>query len=262
MEDIDMEDTDILSYPEAAVSETGNGSLIELSYLEDDPAQQTYVANQLDKNHYHCRLYSTADDITQAFLDSTPCDIALLDWDLGSGGSGLEVVQTLRDTQESTLPIVIMSARHTPRDVLSMLNAGANDFLPKPVQKSGLLRMVNAYVPNDEPSEMIRVYGCYRDDTYNKIIFLHNEELDLSPSDYAVASLLFKSINQLFLHHTVSEILTDSAADNAFRLELQMQRLKKKLRLRETGLFRLEAFYGCGYRLTEVMPVTTVRIAS
>jgi DNA-binding response OmpR family regulator len=246
-----VNDIDIVNYLGIAVNESKSVHRATLAYLEDDPAQQAYVAKILNKHQYLCRLYTTANDITNAFLNHTPCDIALLDWDLGSGESALEVVQFLRATQNPALPIIILSARQTPTDVMMMLNAGASDFLPKPVIKSDLHHWVSAYLSKETSNDAVSVYGGYQDDPHQKSFTLDNEYLGLSPSDYTAASLLFKSSGRLVPHRMLAEALNPSTAHSQFLIESQVHRLKKKLRLKQTGKFRLESYYGCGYRLTQ-----------
>ncbi|WP_237153535.1 response regulator [Oryzibacter oryziterrae] len=63
-------------------------------------------------------------------------DVLLLDWNLGTGGNGMSLIDTVRthpDRQISTQAIVMVSAYSDKRQVLEAVRLGANDFIVKPV---------------------------------------------------------------------------------------------------------------------------------
>ena len=61
-----------------------------------------------------------------------------------SGSDGRDIARTLKSTQETqTIPIVMVSAHQNIRE--SVLEAGANDFLPKPFNIDDLLKLASEY---------------------------------------------------------------------------------------------------------------------
>jgi len=91
-----------------------------------------------------------------ARLESESFDAVLLDIML-PGKSGFDVVTELR-ARQNYLPVLILTARGRPEDVLTGFAAGADDYLPKPFDLSillarlnGLLRRLKWHQPVDEP---------------------------------------------------------------------------------------------------------------
>ncbi len=90
-----------------------------------------------------------------ARLEREAFDVVLLDVML-PGKSGFDVVAELR-ARQNYLPVLILTARGRPEDVLSGFAAGADDYLPKPFDLSillarlnGLLRRLKWHQPADE----------------------------------------------------------------------------------------------------------------
>ena len=65
-------------------------------------------------------------------------DVVLLDWHLGGGTLGVDVIKSLRDVIGETTPIVVFSGVEKQENANAALNEGANDFLEKPTTKEKL----------------------------------------------------------------------------------------------------------------------------
>ena len=79
-------------------------------------------------------------------LRTQPVDVLVLDMGL-PGMSGVEVVKALRSRPETaTLPILLMTGSGTDRSVIEGLEAGADDFLAKPVRLDELVARVRAHL--------------------------------------------------------------------------------------------------------------------
>lgn len=104
----------------------------------------------VDDNHYFRRIVRTmlagmgvkqvleADtlDAGWTLVSSMRPDIILCDWNLGGGGSGIQLldrIRTSRDDHVATQLFVFVSAHSDRRHVLSAMRLGANDFVVKPV---------------------------------------------------------------------------------------------------------------------------------
>lgn len=69
---------------------------------------------------------------------SEPFAVALVDWDMPVM-NGLELVQTVRRNQDfSDVKLMMVTTQNTPERVAAALEAGADDFLMKPVTKESL----------------------------------------------------------------------------------------------------------------------------
>lgn len=115
--------------------------MVRLLLVEDDISVVDPLTRVLNSDGYavaHVANGLTA--LEKIKLD--PPDLLLLDLFL-PGIDGIEVCETLR-TQGFDLPIVMMSSSFQSEDIVHGLNAGADDFLVKPFQKSELLARLKA----------------------------------------------------------------------------------------------------------------------
>jgi DNA-binding response OmpR family regulator len=73
-----------------------------------------------------------------ALLGEQKFDLVLLDWMLPDI-SGIEIVRNLRSHSEhGKTPVIMMTARNRPEDVLAAVEAGANDYIVKPFERAVL----------------------------------------------------------------------------------------------------------------------------
>ena len=100
-----------------------------VAVLEDCPAQRDWVTKLLhDRGH---QVVARGDgDSFIALLRSQVVDAALLDWEV-PGASGLSVLSWARSNLNRSMPILMLTQRDDEDDVVTALNAGADDYLHK-----------------------------------------------------------------------------------------------------------------------------------
>ncbi len=106
--------------------------------VEDEEHLAQGLLFNLEAESYRTRHFADGAEALAYLLD-TPDDIGaiLLDVML-PGKDGFEIVRTLREHQ-LYFPVLMLTARSHPQDVLEGLNAGADDYLPKPFDLEILL---------------------------------------------------------------------------------------------------------------------------
>ena len=84
----------------------------------------------------------------------TRFDLLLVDINLGAGGSGVDLLHTLRERPSyAEKPIVAVTAIAMPGDRERILSAGFDDYLAKPFEASDLLDLVDRYLKRDQQPE-------------------------------------------------------------------------------------------------------------
>ena len=97
-----------------------------VAVLEDCPAQRDWVTLLHDRGH---QVVARGDgDSFIALLRSQVVDAALLDWEV-PGASGLSVLSWARSNLNRSMPILMLTQRDDEDDVVTALNAGADDYL-------------------------------------------------------------------------------------------------------------------------------------
>jgi DNA-binding response OmpR family regulator len=106
--------------------------------VEDEEHLAQVLLFNLEAEGYRTRHFADGAEALD-FLLRTPEDIGaiLLDVML-PGRNGFEIVRTLREHQ-LYFPVLMLTARSNPQDILEGLNAGADDYLPKPFDLEILL---------------------------------------------------------------------------------------------------------------------------
>jgi DNA-binding response OmpR family regulator len=108
--------------------------------VEDDAAIRTAVTRALAGAGHQVTAVGTALDALRDIPASRP-DVVLLDLGLPDmdGGDALVMVRAVSD-----VPIIVVTARQGERDVIRLLNAGADDYLTKPFSADHLLARIGA----------------------------------------------------------------------------------------------------------------------
>jgi diguanylate cyclase (GGDEF)-like protein len=110
--------------------------------VDDEPAVAELVCINLEAEGYDCHVASRGDDAIQSALDLRP-DLVILDLML-PGVDGVEVCRQLRkDPRTSTVGIIMLTARSLPKDRISGLEAGADDYVDKPFDVDELVARVH-----------------------------------------------------------------------------------------------------------------------
>lgn len=113
---------------------------MKLLLVEDDHAIRKMLAAALDAEGYEIVEAATG-EIGVELIDSHVVDIAIIDLRL-PGISGFDVVRALRE--KSKIPLVILTAQGDSHDVVAGLEAGADDFLIKPIAPKELAARLRA----------------------------------------------------------------------------------------------------------------------
>ncbi len=141
--------SEMASVPPPAVPEDAPDLLV----VDDSDTAAEVLAQQLASAGYATRRASTGTEALTRVQERAP-DLVLLDV-MMPDMSGLEVCHRLREQFDpTTLPILLVTARTRPEDTVAGLEAGANDYLPKPSSRQELLARVAAQLRVRENEQM------------------------------------------------------------------------------------------------------------
>ena len=105
---------------------------------EDDRVARRLLQAQLESWNYDVLCVVDGDDAWSRLRDEPVLEMAILDWEM-PGLDGVEICRRLRAAQEEQRTYVLLcTARTCPDDVAEGLDAGADDYLGKPVDKAEL----------------------------------------------------------------------------------------------------------------------------
>src|SRR6202142_1651359 len=109
--------------------------------VEDEKKPASFVRKGLQAEGFPADICNNGDDALAA-ARTTPFDVIVLDIML-PGRDGLSVLRQLRE-RKNAVPVLLLSARGEVNERVDGLNAGADDYLPKPFELAELVARVRA----------------------------------------------------------------------------------------------------------------------
>ncbi len=105
--------------------------------VDDEPFNVDLLEQQLEEEGYHTLAASNGAEALRILSEHKP-NLVLLDWMMPEM-SGIEVLEKLRSTPECrTLPVIMLTARGDTEDKVAGLDAGADDYVTKPIDEAEL----------------------------------------------------------------------------------------------------------------------------
>lgn len=123
--------------------------------VDDNELNRDLLSRRLAKKGFQVAV---AEDAFEAldWLESNPCDLILLDI-MMPGMSGVEMLEKVRLTRDGTdLPIIMATAKDSREDIVGALQAGANDYVTKPLDFQVVLARVNAQLGLKKANDKVR----------------------------------------------------------------------------------------------------------
>lgn len=227
---------------------TNPGSLILL--IEDDPAIRRFLRTVLPANGYRLVEAETGAEGMRLASQQVP-DLVLLDLGLPDM-EGLAVTQQLRAW--TNVPIVILSARDQETEKVEALDAGADDYLTKPVGLAELLarlrvalRHGSRLVPSEDQSFTC---GPLRLDPSRRQVFLDERELHLTPIEYKLLTALAEAGGRVVTHkQLLLAVWGPHSSQHREYLRVYMTYLRRKLDPGPGNPPLIATETGVGYRL-------------
>lgn len=222
-----------------------------LLVIEDD-AQVRKVLRAALSSHDYCLIEAVtgAEGLSQAGL----CNPDLILLDLGLPDlDGLEVAKRLREW--ATAPIIALSARGQEDDMISALDAGADDYLSKPFSIGELLARIRAALRHairvsQGRSDPVMTIGDLKLDFNKRMVFSADKEVHLTPIEYKLLSVLARSAGKVLTHRQLlKEVWGPAHADNTQYVRVYMVQLRHKLEADPARPRYLVTEPGVGYRL-------------
>ena len=233
---------------------------MNIASLEDDPIQAEFIRNSLTQAGYTCTIFSSGKALLSALAKPNDFQLLLLDWEVPDV-SGLDVLHWVRSTLGYALPVLFLTSRSEEADLIQGLQAGADDYMKKPLREGELLARVQALLRRANPITQSNApfdFGIYHIDPFNNKILLRGEEVILAPKEYELALLLFRNPGRLFSRDVLSTAVWNREIPATSRtLDTHLSNIRRKLELRPENGIKLNASYALGYRLESLLDEPT-----
>jgi DNA-binding response OmpR family regulator len=227
---------------------------MQIAILEDDEALGVITKKWLEDAGHSATLFTaSAKLLRHARLKEF--DVFLFDWVL-PGITGLEVLTLLKAQPNILAPVLFVSVRDAEIDVVRALDAGADDYLIKPVRPQELLSRINAVTRRLSSASVgleEEMFGKYRFSPAGRQVHLDGGIVDLTAKEFELSIFLFRNIGKLLSRELISSAVWGRSISELSRtIDTHISRIRKKLDLSPANGYRLQPIYNAGYRLEKV----------
>ena len=173
--------------------------------VEDEPAIREMIVTTLEMAGFDCLQASEVAQAHHLVVDHRP-NLILLDWMLPNGLSGIDLCRRLKkDDMLSEIPIIMLTAKGSDADRIAGLEAGADDYLPKPFNPKELLARIKAVLRRQSrelpgaPSQQMEVveFGSWTLDLSTRTLKRDGNVVTLTTGEFSVLKALVQ--HQIFL---------------------------------------------------------------
>jgi len=225
---------------------------LRIALLEDDPDQAQLVQVWLEAAGHRCAHFLRGPEFVQ-HLKRDSYDLLILDWVVPEL-SGIEVLRKIRQEQDCATPVIFVTQRDSEKDIVNGLQAGADDYMTKPIRRLELLARVSAVVRRTQDGEWreqpVIELDPYRIDKINREILLHDKPVELTQKEYELAVFLFQHVGQIVSrNHLLESVWGTSASINTRTVDTHASRIRNKLQIVADNGWKLTSIYQHGYRL-------------
>jgi two-component system OmpR family response regulator len=218
---------------------------MRLLVVEDDPELGRRLSDRLRAADFAVELAISRAE-AEAWPDVERMAAVILDLGLPDG-SGIELLRHWRDRRVET-PILILTARGSWQDKVEGLNAGADDFVVKPVRFEELLARLNALFRRQQGTRATTIeQGDLTLDPLARTATLGGAPLALSRQEFRLLHLFMRRAGQVL---SQTDILDDLYALDDEREPNTVEVLIGRLR-RKVGRDRITTLRGLGYRFAK-----------
>jgi two-component system KDP operon response regulator KdpE len=195
---------------------------------------------------------STGFEGMQSVRGSKP-DVVLLDLNLPDI-PGKDVLAGIREW--SSVPVIIVSVRNAVRDIVELLNGGADDYVVKPFNTMELAARVEAVARRRMPDrEPVFVSAHLRMDRDSHEVRLAGEIVKLTPTEYSILEILARYSGKIVTREgLLREIWGPAGQAEESNLRVYISSLRKKIEANPVDPELIVTEPGVGYRL-RLLPV-------
>ena len=224
--------------------------LPRMLFVEDDPVIRQATADYLTRNGFDVVTAEDGDAGLEAWRASDPV-LALLDVML-PGMDGVSLCRAIR--AESQIPVILMSARSDPIDVVMGLEAGADDYVTKPFEPAVLAARLRAALrrvaPADEDRPAVVQIGTLTVDREGYEVTRAGEALALTPTEYRLLIEFVDNIGMALDRATLLDRVWGYGWAGDTRLvDVHVQRLRAKIEEDPAAPELVQTVRGVGYKL-------------
>ncbi len=217
--------------------------------VDDDPRLAALAGRYLAENGFRVTRAASAAEAREK-MRAMDFDLMVLDV-MMPGETGLDLTNSLRTERAPLMPILLLTARDTPEDVLAGFEAGADDYLGKPFDPRVLVARLRAMLRRAQPPATAAVplpLGEASFDAARGELITPHARVRLTGAELALLTILAARPHEVFSRETLAATLgLDDVNERA--IDVQVTRLRRKIEPDPREPRFLQTVRGKGYVL-------------
>jgi len=224
--------------------------------VEDDVSLAETLAEALSDQHYAVDIAADG-ALGWQYLNTLDYDLLILDVMLPEI-DGIKLCSQLR-TKGFSLPILMLTACDTIHDEVNGLDAGADDYVVKPVDLHKLFARIRALLRRGNTSSSpLLEWGALVLNPSTYEVFYEDNPVHLTPKEYAVLELLLRNGRRVLSKIVIIEhIWSLESPPEEHTVKVHVRGLRQKLKLAGAAEDLIETVHSRGYRLKAVKQLET-----
>lgn len=222
--------------------------------VEDEASIRKFVRINLERSGFNVFEAETGEEALK-IARKEHIDIAILDIML-PGIDGFQVCKILRQ-EFPKMGIIMLTAKSQDIDKIMGLEYGTDDYMTKPFNPTELVLRVKSLARRVDSSEIkesssLLVSKPFKIDTYSRKFFKDGEEIELTPTEYAIAKLFLEQPGRAFKRDEILNMVWgyDFIGDSKI-VDVNIRRLRAKIEEDPSKPVYIETVWGIGYRWKE-----------
>ena len=215
--------------------------------VDDEPMVVQSVRTYLEAAHFEVlSAYDGREAISQ--FDAHQPDLIILDWMLPEI-DGLTVAERIR--RESSVPIIMLTARIDEEDRIAGLETGADDYVVKPFSARELEARVRAVLrrADGQKTPAIEV-GALRLDREQRQVWVGGQEVELTAMEFDLLAFLMGQPGRVFTRLELLEAVRGDTYGGFERsVDSHIKRLRQKIEADPQEPALILTVFGIGYKL-------------
>ena len=234
---------------------------IRILLVEDDLTLREVLKQSLELEGFSVDSHSTLAGAKAAWAyhlntPRSPSNLSIAIIDLGlPDGDGSTLIRLIRS--QSTLPVLVISAREDDVSKIHLLDAGADDYLVKPFSIGELKARIRVALRRQSPEmhasiDEIRI-GALEINLPKRQVKRQGERVHLTPTEFNLLARLLSQAGQVVTHRQLlNDVWGAEYVEHVHYLRLYMAQLRAKLEVDPAAPELLLTETGVGYRFCEL----------
>ena len=218
--------------------------------VEDVPEMAELASMYLKKSGMTVESVGSAEEALEYIGKQMP-DLIILDLNL-PGMSGFDFLKKFRDEYNSSLPVIIVSARDADEDIIKGLGNGADEFVTKPYSPKVLTARVEAILRRQAKvtaaAEASYEFGPYTVVLNSCVLKKGPEKIPLSTKEYEVLEVVISHENEVLGPEKIYREVWKAQYGYITAVAVYVQRLRKKIEEDPSSPKYIKTVFGMGYK--------------